>query len=316
MSINKNVLSFVATIFLLIIVVFWIDKSNLYLLLRVDVFNIIVSLLIAFFIFVSSGIKYYFIRKQFGVSLQIKDIILFPFVMNLWGIAIPFQGSMIFRTVFFMKRYNMTISKSLSISLYLLMITFCLTGAFSLLFAFYNNLYYSWLSLVSIVFITNPFFIFLASNVLKKIANPRRAILFKIHLFLQSTTEGMIFLLKNLKFTMGIFLLSLLHFSLNILWLYWISISLDFDLSLISAGLIGAIMSISLILKITPGNLGVVQLVSGGIMSMAGYSPDEAVLITLFATAISLALALTVGVFGNFYYFKTLRIFRLSDSAN
>jgi len=75
-------------------------------------------------------------------------------------------------------------------------------------------------------------------------------------------------------------------------------------------------MSISLILKITPGNLGVVQLVSGGIMTMAGYSPDEAVLITLFATAISMALALTVGVFGNFYYFKTLRIFRLSDSAN
>jgi hypothetical protein len=75
---------------------------------------------------------------------------------------------------------------------------------------------------------------------------------------------------------------------------------------LFEAGLISIVMSISLIIKITPNNLGVAQLVTGGFVSLINAQPDNAVLITLFASATTMLLIFSVGLYGNFYYFRTI----------
>jgi hypothetical protein len=83
------------------------------------------------------------------------------------------------------------------------------------------------------------------------------------------------------------------------------SISLGFNLSFIAVGLIGLIMNVSIIIKITPDNLGISQLITGGCMNLVGVSPEKTVLITLFASAICMIIIFTIGLYGNWHYFKT-----------
>lgn len=265
----------------------------------------------AFVSFTFLGVQYYLIRRQFGESFRIKDMILFPIVMNLWGFVIPFQGSLLFRTVFFVKKYNMRISESFSISFYLFLVILSFTGVFGILFTIYNDLLFSWVFFVSVLFLINPIIIVFSNTILSKLGNTSYEMVNRVRSFIQSMVGNMSMLFVNVKFTLLIFAVSILHYMFSILWYYWISFALGFDLSFVAVGLISSLMSISLIFKVTPGNLGVAQLVTGGFMGLAGTSPEEAVLITLFATANILVLAFTIGLAGNFYYFKTLNILKI-----
>lgn len=82
-------------------------------------------------------------------------------------------------------------------------------------------------------------------------------------------------------------------------------------MSLFEIALISLIMSVSVIIKLTPGNLGTVQIISGGFMALINSSVENAILITLFASATVLLINFTIGVIGNFYFFKTLNIFNI-----
>jgi hypothetical protein len=75
------------------------------------------------------------------------------------------------------------------------------------------------------------------------------------------------------------------------------------------------IMNVSLILKFTPGNLGVAQLATGGFMALIGYQAEQAVIITLYSQAIMLMLVSTIGLYGNFHYFNTLNVLKLKKSS-
>ena len=314
LSINKNILSYLLTVFALAILYFEIDKASLKLLLNVKPVDIFISVLLAFVLYITSGFEYYLIRKQFGVSLQLKDIFLLPIVGNLWSFIFPFQGNMLFITLFFKRKYNMSISESFSISIYLYLVTLCFTGLFGLFFAYYYNILISWFALLSLIFLLNPIFVFLADKYFHVVRPTRYSFLSKMHSFVSSIVENTGKLWKNPQFTLVIFLINLCRIFFSIMWYYWISRALGYNLSFIAIGLISLVISVSIIIKITPDNLGFTQLIAGGLMGMVGASPDQAVLITLFASATTMILIFTIGVWGNFYYFKTINFIYLVKS--
>lgn len=302
----RNFLSYLISLVVLIIIFFWIDKSSLRLLLDTSLKSILVSLLLAIIIYFSSGIELYFIRKQFGVSLGLKDVFLLPIVSNLWSFIFPFQGSLLFNTVFFKQKYNMRVSESFSISIYLYLVTLCFAGLIGLLFGVIHKALFSWFGSVSLILLLNPVFVYLVNIILKKLGHSRYLFVSKVQAFLASIVDNTDNLWKDLSFTLIILAINIIRLILSIIWFYWISFSLGLGVSLFEAGLISIIMSISLIIKITPDNLGVAQLVTGGFVSLMNVQPDKAVLITLFASATTMLLIFTVGLYGNFYYFKTL----------
>jgi hypothetical protein len=75
-------------------------------------------------------------------------------------------------------------------------------------------------------------------------------------------------------------------------------------------------MSISVIIKFTPDNLGLAQIISAIFMGAIGEKPEQATLITLFASGTTIILISTIGIIGNFYYFKSINFFELLNSNN
>jgi uncharacterized membrane protein YbhN (UPF0104 family) len=307
----RNIYSYIITILILVVLFFWIDKSSLRLLLNTNILSILMSLFLAIVTYLFSGIELYFIRKQFGVSLRLKDIFLLPIVGNLWSFIFPFQGNLLFTTLFFKQKYNMLVSESFSISIYLYLVTLCYAGLFGLIFAAFNSMLFSWLSLFSLLFLLNPLFIYLINAFLKNIGQSPYKWVRETQVFLASVVDNTEKLWLDLHFTITILIINVARILLSIVWYYWISYSLDLDMSFVAVALISLLMSISVIIKITPENLGIAQLVIGGFMSLIGVQPEKAILITLFASATTMLLIFTVGLYGNFHYFKTINFHTL-----
>ena len=308
---KKNYVSYFLAALALLMLYLFIDYKDLNTLFQVTLSSFLISTLFALLIYIISGYQYYLIRNKFGVSLKLIDIILLPIVGNLWSFIFPFQGSLLFTTLFFKKKYNMKVSESFSISIYLYLITLSFTGAFSLIFAIVNNLYYSWLTVTSIILVLNPLGVLLAHYLFKLIGETKIKSIDKMKLFLESVINDTKSLWIDVRFTSLIILVNIFKLALTIVWFYWISISLGFNLSLISVGLISLIMSVLIIIKVTPDNLGVAQLVTASFMGLIGSKPEEAAVITLFASATSIVLISTIGVFGNYYYFKSINLMEM-----
>ncbi len=302
----KHILSYVISLLILVILFFWIDKDSLRLLLNTSIKSVLVSILFALILYFSSGIELYFVRKQFGVSLGINDIFLLPIVGNLWSFIFPFQGNLLFTTLFFKQKYNMKISESFSISIYLYLVILCFAGFLGLIFAVTHKMLFTWFGLITSILLLNPFIVYIINLLVKNLKHSRFLFVKKVQAFFTSIVDNTNQLWRNFSFTFIILVINLVRLFVNIVWFYWISFSLGFGLTLFEAGLISIVMSISLIIKITPNNLGVAQFVTGGFVSLMNVQPDKAVLVTLFASATTMLLIFTVGIYENFYYFKTL----------
>lgn len=303
---SKTLLSYLLCLIILIILFLWIDKSILKLLLHVNMLTISISLILGMLIYFTSGLELYFIRKQFGVSLSFTDVILLPIVGNLWSFVLPFQENLLFTTLFFKQKYNMKVSDSFSISIYLYLVTLCFTGLFGLLFAAYYKMLFSWLGFFSLFFLLNPLFVYIVGQFSKIIGQTQIKILNRLRIFIFSIINNTGKLWKDLRFTLTILAINLVRIFLSIIWYYWISNSLGFNLSFVAVALISLIMSVSIIIKFTPDNLGIAQLIAGSFMGLVGASSEQAVMITLFAFATTMFLIFTIGLYGNFYYFKTI----------
>jgi len=309
----KNIISYLFCIIILVSLFFFIDIERFNIFKKVSIEVVLVSVFMAMVIFFISGIQYYFIRKQFGISLKTIDIFLLPSVIGLWSFIIPFQGSLLFSTYFFKKKYNMKISESLSINIYLYLVTLCFTGLFLLIFIINSKEYNLLLIFIALILLLNPFLLKLLRYFLNKITTNENKILSKIKTFIFSVLNSTNFLWSNLKFTLIILLIYIIKLIISIYWFYYIAHILSFNMSLFEVALISLVMSVSLIIKLTPGNLGTVQVISGGFMASIGSSADNAILITLFASATVLLINFTIGVLGNFYYFKTMNIFKIKQ---
>jgi uncharacterized membrane protein YbhN (UPF0104 family) len=56
------------------------------------------------------------------------------------------------------------------------------------------------------------------------------------------------------------------------------------------------LIRLSVILKVTPGNIGVQEVLSGGIFSLLSLAPDQGVMLTLLTRVVTIVLMSTVGV--------------------
>lgn len=306
---KKKIASFLMSI-LSIGIVFWVmskyDWSIIKNITKVDFFY---SILFAMSIFTLSGIQYHCIRKSFNINFKKVDIVLFPIVQNLWSILIPFQGSLIFSTIFFKKRYGISISNSFSISIYIYILTLMLTGLVGVIVFLTTPELSCYILLISTIMSISPILLITSYIILSKISPifPYTPII-KIVTSIEKVINQTINLGKNKQLTTNIILLNIVRKFVTAIWFYWIAQLFNIDLSFLAIALISLLLDVLLIIKITPDNLGVAQLLSGISSVILGGNIEDGILLSLFASMTSLVLVATVGVYGNFYFFNTFFI--------
>lgn len=274
-------------------------------------FQVGLSILLAFAIYAVSGVQYGVVLRSQGIRMSASDTFIFPITMNLWSLLIPFQGAVVFATVFFARKYGRKVSGSLSITLFLYMITISLTGLLGLAFAystgrtdFLTVLVLSGISLspVAIPMVDVALRMLLPAKVK---VHPR---LSKLANFFFDLTGSLRTLMRNPMLLLQVGALKLVKTAAVGLWYWVISKGLGIELSMVVLMLLSLVAELAIIVKVTPDNLGVNQLLSGALLAAMDFNPQWGVLISLVASATTLVLIFTVGVYGNYRFMRGLRI--------
>jgi hypothetical protein len=268
--------------------------------------HMVVSMLLALLIYFVSGIQYNAVLASQGIRLSASDTVTFPIIMNLWSLLIPFQGALLFSTLFFARKYERAVSGSLSVSLFLYMVTVSLSGFLGLIFVLSTGRAYGLVLLLLGGIMVSPVFVSLAGAVLRRLPQPQGVPrwLSRVTSFLTAALCALRILMSDRKMLLQVVALKLVQTLLVGVWYWVIASGLGLDVSLEVLMLLSMVGELAIIIKVTPDNLGVNQLLSGALLSAMGFNPQWGVLISLMASATTLVLILTVGLYGNHVFMR------------
>lgn len=313
-----NALSYVAMIALLVIVFdVFIKKDKIEMLCRIDFpsFAILIGFTLIFYMV--GGLQYYALKNMYGINMEKKDIVLLPVAMNLWSFLIPLQGSAIFFMLFLKHRHKLKVSDSLSITIFLYLVTIFFAGLVGIVFAVIYNLLFSLFSLISLIFMLNPLFIIVGHKIVERL--PEIKIKVKFIQFIITFFKETVLNINKMWFDykrVALFLMLIIcRMLVSAFWYMWIARILGYsDIPFLSLLLLALWLTVSLIVRFTPNNWGVLQLISGLMFSLIALSPEQGVMISMVASATLTIVAFTLGAAANLYYFSIWRSQQLSDS--
>ncbi len=239
--------------------------------------------------------------------MKTVDMVIFPITMNLWSLLIPFQGAVAFSTMFFARKYGRTLSSSLSISLFLYMVTVSLTGLLGLGFVFYTDRANLNMLLLLTAIILSPLAVPLLDIGLRWLlpaGTKMHPLLDRLSSFVRALMDALRTLLTDWRLLIRISIIKLIQTAVVGTWYWVIAEGLGIELSIVVLMLLSLIGELALIIKVTPDNLGVNQLLSGALLASMGFNPQWGVLISLAASATTLVLIFTVGLCGNHVFMR------------
>lgn len=310
-----NILSYLAMIVLLVIVFcVFIRKNEIELLCRIDFFSFVVLIGFTLVFYMVGGLQYYVLKDMYGINLEKKDILLLPVSMNLWSFIMPLQGSAFFFMLFLKHRHKVKISDSLSITIFLYLITVFFAGLVGIIFAVIYNLTFSLFSLISLIFLLNPLFVVLGNKIASRVPEGKIKFIKSVIAFSKRTAGNMNSMWMNYKYVAIFLALIICRMLVSTFWYMWIVRILGYhDVPFLSLLLLALWLTVSLIVRFTPNNWGVLQLVSGLMFSLIALSPQQGVMISMVASATLTIVAFTLGVAANLYYLRSWKIKSLKE---
>ena len=245
--------------------------------------------------YLGNGLEYYLMSSKLGVKMDIRDIILLPLAMNLAGTLLPIQGAMAYQVWFFKKKYGVSLSHGFAIAAFLYLLTMTLGGiAGMIIFALGRTSSRLFLA-VSAVFAISSLFAVGLLFCIRKIG-PFHPAADRAVGFVRSILEGVATLLKDFRMVLALTAIYLLRLLSMVAMFFWIARCLGFEVSLLALLLLNLWNMLSLILKITPSNLGISQLVSGVMFAMIDLPKEQGVMISLVATLAAMVMAFSFGL--------------------
>lgn len=292
----KNLVSWLLGVFLFA-VAFWMAFRE-----YPDVWGIktlpilILGILISALSFCIQGVELSWLLKKDGVNIKRLDLLTLPFSMNFWGYFIPFQGSFLYFLTFIKSKYGVSVFSLTGAYFWLFFLGLSVDGIMGLMLLVQFQA--SWLLILWLMGMACSVFVLhglAAMNHVKDIKvgqGWKGKIIQRIQMALEGFSQFKA--ADYLRFA-GI---SMLLTALTSLW-GW-QISKEFDLGIDLAGVFYAtvLMRIGLLLKITPGNLGVLQLGSGAVFSALGYSASAGIFISVWQQASMLLVSIPIGLAG------------------
>jgi hypothetical protein len=256
-------------------------------------------------IYMFNGIQtFILLNMMYRKSISVYDTFTLPFAVSLWGFLMPFQGSYIYNSIYFKSKYKITIANTTSISIMALSISLLMAGALGVIYCFvsYSNVYFL---LLSAALLIHPAFIFIFLKLSGRIG-------FKNFKFFTSILETARTIFSdylnafNVKSVFILLVLNAIDSLLASLWCFWVSVNFGLGLTFFQILILQFFLKAAVLFKFTPGNLGVTQFASSGIILLAGGIASEGFTLSLYQSAISIFVSFILGsVFSlvNFRYF-------------
>lgn len=263
---------------------------------RVTIFDLLVAAMISLVMYLISGIQYaYLLSKIYKIKLSFLSMMLLPTSIGLWGYIIPSHGGFMYVTALMRYKYKIPISEGTSISIYLYFLSVFLAGAFGMCYAIFKGFYYSVFLLVSCLLMVSPILLIIFGSILNRLSF-RNKFLQKIRNFVVLVVNNTGLLWSDIGATIAVLLLNVVYLAVSVFWYYWATVVFDIKLPFVSIIMLPLIMRLSLVFRITPGNLGVEQLFSGLVIYLFGSKAGDGVLISAFNSLASIIIVFTFGI--------------------
>lgn len=298
-----NLFSYLVTFVLLIVVLrFFVKPEQFRVLLEISYPELVLTIFLSLGAYFWGGLEMYALRGKFNFSMEKKDILLLPLGMNLWGMLLPFQGAMAYMTFFLKRKYGVKISESFSISILLYLLSVFLSGLLGLFFYFAYSMDSLIFAGISSLFLFSPLFAIIAHLVMVRLPVPHIQIIRNVWEFTENILRGIRQLCCDYR-TVVILLVIYAARMLNMLLLYWWIVRiLHYDgIGIPALLLLNLWNMLSLLIKFTPNNLGISQVISGALFAVIGLDVEQGIMISLFSTAVFSIDAFSFGVLANFY---------------
>lgn len=266
----------------------------------------------AFFLFVSfiiSGIELKYIYKKKGIFLSNYDTFTIPYVINIWGVIIPLQGSFLYLITYLKTKYKAKVKDSFYLYAFIFLVSLSFFGIVGLVVFPFMDLFSIEILMILCFIAFSPLLLILSLKIIKLI-HFKHKLLISLITSLQYILNNVSELIKNFKTLSVIIFFNILTTLVNTFWAYWISSLYNLEISFGILLLVSIIMKLSMLFKITPGNLGVTQLANGGVFILFGHDASVGVFISIFQF---LTLFLFSYPFGLLFTLINLKFFTFSD---
>ena len=271
-----------AVLFFYIAYTYLLEDTHKKLLFEISLKNHFIAglFLIAFFLVSGIELKYVY-KKTAGLKFTAYDTFSIPYVINIWGYIIPLQGSFLYMMSYLKLKYAYQIKKNVYVYAFIFLVNLSFFGLIGLLLISFTDFYTPVIFLILLFTFLLPLFLFVANYIFSKI-NSRLTFLNRIFTTLDYIISNLKKLMQNHLLVIYVILFNIAMTLLSTLWAYWICYEFGFNVPFSVLFLISIIMKLSMLFKITPGNLGITQLANGGIFFLFGYDPSIGIFISIF----------------------------------
>lgn len=262
-------------------------------------------------VFILSGWKIaILLRHVCNKKLYISDYYLLPISMNLWGLILPIKGGLLYSLYYLKKKYTIDYSDAFSISIFSYIILLIISGGIGILIAIHNtNLY---LFYISLALVTSPILLYLLSKIDIGIKENTNNLISKIKQGWHKVSISMRSLLKNPRLYFALFNQTIFHLIIFSVWVYWIQLTLYNESNIVTSIVLSCSLQISNIIRMTPGNIGINEIIAGGSFMLSGQQPAEGILVALFIRFSTMIITLTIGIWHSWenIKFSHIQIFK------
>ena len=240
---------------------------------------------------ITSGLYLQAFTKKFNINLTFTEWFGLSVVTTMGNYITPFAGGMVARAAYLKHKHNFAYASFATLLASNYLVIFWVIGAvgFATLTVFYpfQDIYI----ILALIFLALPVAISMLT-MLPNVSLPDTHRLFRI---LNTSLEGWDLVKNDKKLIAKLGLYTVANITLNGLS-FWVAYNaLGFTVSFSSALLISLIAVFSILLNITPGNLGVQEIVVSVSSTLLGPGGGEGLVVALIIRAATLFLVFTLG---------------------
>lgn len=308
MTNNRRLIKSVFLLLILIIAIIYIKNNQdaFLLLYQIKLSDILILLFVGVVAFLPLAYEFRFVSNVFQLSLKFKEWFGLSALNTFYSYFIPARGGLLARAYYLKSKYNFDYTKYMALLGGSFLLAFLVASLTAIILLLARYLFYD-------AFEQNLFLISLGLFVITSIASiilwffptfKSKTGLQKLDKLINSVIVGFQYFKTNNKL---LFIIALTHFALIFfmgLRLYFSFRAIDIPVNVLSILIIQALVVFSMVLSITPGNLGIKEGIIGLLATMIGVPLKDAILAAAIDRAVAMIIVFSLG---GIYHFVLMR---------
>jgi uncharacterized protein (TIRG00374 family) len=264
-------------------------------------------------LYLLSGLQMLFLVKFVsGKRITTADVLFMPMSMSMFSYFIPTNGGFFYAVYFLRKKYQVESAQGFSVGVVSIYISFIIAGVALLVASLMLGIFKWYLVILAVLLMLSPVLIHFMNQLIQRIPAKEGRLTDRIKKYLDRIISHANAMMRNRRIVIINVLITLASLLVFFLLYYRLNASLQMGLPLLSIIAMIAMMRISSLIRLLPGNLGLEELFTAAIFGIIGHDPNAGLVFSVFLRLCAVLIMIPVGVFhtafnSNYFSFSDLK---------